>query len=428
MYLTAQPAATRLPPSKRMVIIVSLDGLPAYALEDPRYPMSTLRRLLREGASVARMRTTNPAFTWPSHTSMLTGLWPASHGVLYNGLPVRSQADSKEPVRIEPHSDKLELVQATTLYDLAHQAGLTVGHVDWVAIEHAPTVDWEFTEWANPTGPIEKEMIAAGKVAPEDLNGFDKRSMTLRDQIWTAAALDIIQKHKPNLMLFHPLNLDHTHHRYGAMSEASETAAAFEDDRLKELLNAVESSDLRGRTTVIVLSDHGFKNPTKTIRPNVVLESAGIRCAFAVPEGGTAQIYITEPARRDELIPQVKAALSKVEGVAKIMDRTDYPAMGLPDPLKNPRMGDLFVAAKEGYAFGAGSEGQPVVSGAAYGSHGYLNTDPDMDAIFVAWGYGVRAGARLDKAAVVDVGPTIAKLLGLQMGKVDGHALTELLH
>ncbi|HXS95003.1 MAG TPA: ectonucleotide pyrophosphatase/phosphodiesterase [Candidatus Limnocylindrales bacterium] len=426
MYLWAQPAPAPIPASQRMVIIVSLDGLPAYALEDPRYPMPTLRRLIREGASVERVTTTNPAFTWPSHTSMLTGLWPAKHGVLYNGLPVRS-ADSKEPVRIEPHSDKSVLVQATTLYDLAHQAGLTVGHVDWVAIEHAPTVDWEFTEWGNPSGPIEKDLIAAGKLKPADLAGFDKRSMTLRDQVWTAAALDIICKHKPNLMLFHPLNLDHTHHRYGAMSEASETAAAFEDDRLKEILDTVEASDLRDRTTLIVLSDHGFKNPTKTIRPNVVLKAAGIQGAFAVPEGGSAQIYITDPARRDELIPKVKAALANAEGIAKIMDRTDYPALGLPDPLKNPRMGDLFVAAKDGYAFGAGSEGEPVVTSAPYGSHGYLNTDPDMDAIFVAWGYGIRRGAHLDRAAVVDVGPTVAALLGLKMGKIDGHCLTALL-
>src|ERR1051326_6397745 len=110
MCVLAQPAPAPIPPSQRMVVIVSLDGLPAYALEDPRYPMPTLRRLLREGASVERVRTTNPAFTWPSHTSMMAGLWRGSHGGLYNGLPVRSQ-DPKEPVRIEPHSDKSVLVQ-----------------------------------------------------------------------------------------------------------------------------------------------------------------------------------------------------------------------------------------------------------------------------------------------------------------------------
>jgi predicted AlkP superfamily pyrophosphatase or phosphodiesterase len=419
------PAAP-VAPADRMIIVMSIDGLPAYALEDAKYPMPTLRRLMREGASVQRMRTTNPAFTWPSHTSMMTGVWPAKHGVLYNGLPVRD-ASAKEPVRIEPHSDKSVLVQYPTLYDMAHKAGLTVGHVDWVAIEHAPTVNWEFSEWGNPAGAIEKELISAGRITAADVREFDKGNMTWRDQIWTDAALDMIRNHRPNLMLFHPLNLDHTHHRYGARTEASQVAAAFEDDQLKKIVDLIESTGLRERTTVVVVSDHGFKNPSKTIRPNAVLRSAGIHCAYVVPEGGTAQVYITEPSRRDELIPQVKSALSKVEGIAGVLDRTDFPAMGLPDPLKNPRMGDLVLAAKDGYAFGAAAEGETVVSGAPYGSHGYLNSDPDMDAILVAWGSGIRAGAHLDRAAVVDVGPTIAALLGLKMDNIDGRVLRELL-
>ena len=34
----------------RVVVVISLDGFPAYALKDPRLPIPTLRRLAREGA------------------------------------------------------------------------------------------------------------------------------------------------------------------------------------------------------------------------------------------------------------------------------------------------------------------------------------------------------------------------------------------
>jgi predicted AlkP superfamily pyrophosphatase or phosphodiesterase len=417
-------------PRDRMIIVVSLDGLPAYALEDPKLPMPTLRRLMREGASATRMTTTNPAFTWPSHTSMMTGLWPARHGVLYNGLPVRHGADAKEPVVIEPRSPKTELVQATTVYDLAHQAGLKIGHADWVAIENAPTVDWAFQEWPSLTGEIEKEMIAAGEVTPKDIEEFTKSNMTFRDRIWTAAAVRMIRTRKPNLLLFHPLDVDVTHHKYGARTAASEVAVAFADDRLKEIVDAVNASGMRERTTIFVVSDHGFKSTAKNIRPNAALRAAGICCAYTVPEGGSAQVYITDPSRRAGLLPELKKLLSSIEGVAAVIDRDSYAALGLPDPLKNPRMGDLVLTARDGYAFGGAAEGAVVVDnapGSYIGYHGYPNSDPDMDAILVAWGYGIRPGVRLDRIRVVDIAPTLAKLLGLEMGNVDGRVLTEIL-
>ncbi|HPT28304.1 MAG TPA: alkaline phosphatase family protein [Bryobacteraceae bacterium] len=78
--------------SDRRVIVVSLDGLPAYALEDPNLPMPALRRLIKEGASAARMTTVNPTVTWPNHTAMSTGVYPGEHGVYVNGTIPRGDA------------------------------------------------------------------------------------------------------------------------------------------------------------------------------------------------------------------------------------------------------------------------------------------------------------------------------------------------
>jgi len=61
------------------------------------------------------------------------------------------------------------------------------------------------------------------------------------------------------------------------------------------------------------------------------------------------------------------------------------------------------------------------------GGHGYASSDPEMDAIFIASGYGIRKGAVLDRVRNVDVAPTLAALLGVEMGKVDGRILREIL-
>jgi hypothetical protein len=110
-----------------------------------------------------------------------------------------------------------------------------------------------------------------------------------------------------------------------------------------------------------------------------------------------------------------------VEGIDKIIGPDGFAALGLPQPSRDPQMYQLLLTARDGYSF-SGATGGPVTSEVPQqaGSHGYLASDPDMDAIFIASGYGVRAGAKLDKIANIDVGPTIAKLLGVPLPSAIG--------
>src|SRR5215475_11452831 len=70
----------------RTVVVISLDGFPAYALDDPRLPIPTLRKLASEGVIAKSMQPVNPTVTWPNHTAIATGVEPTEHKVLYNGL------------------------------------------------------------------------------------------------------------------------------------------------------------------------------------------------------------------------------------------------------------------------------------------------------------------------------------------------------
>ena len=91
------PAFAQAPVKERMVAVISLDGFPAYALDDPRLPIPTLRRLMQNGAS-ARMTTVNPTVTWPNHTTMVTGVRADEHGLLTNGTI--SQTGAWPPVKV----------------------------------------------------------------------------------------------------------------------------------------------------------------------------------------------------------------------------------------------------------------------------------------------------------------------------------------
>jgi predicted AlkP superfamily pyrophosphatase or phosphodiesterase len=296
--------------------------------------------------------------------------------------------------------------------------------VDWVAINNAPTITWAFSEWASPDGPLEREMIARGALTTNEVQDFTKDNIVWRDQVWTKAASYLIREHKPNLLLFHLLTLDATHHRYGPKNLAANTAMAFLDSCVAQLVTAVQQAGMMERTTFLVASDHGFKGYTNEIRTLVALGGAGLsNAAYVLPEGGTGFLYLNS-RNSTEVTQQVIELMKSTEGIADVIAPDRFGTLGLPMPAKDPQMFDLLLTAKPGYSF-SGAAGGAVTAAVPQqaGSHGYLASDPDLDAIFIASGYGVKPGARLSEVRSIDLAPTIAKLMGVSLPNVKGKLL-----
>ena len=434
--LAAAPEFPQAQVSSRHVVLISLDGFPSWALEDPYLPVPTLRRLAARGAVARSMRPVNPTVTWPNHTTLITGVTPAKHGVLFNGLLKR---DPGVPPRVEPWLPRDEMVRVKTLYDVAHARGMTTAQVDWVAIQAAPTLTWEFPERPAPDGPIAQELVKAGVLSQAELETFATRNIIWRDHIWTQAAAHIIRQHKPNLMMYHLLNLDSTQHRYGPRTPAAMTTMAHLDAQVAEIVNAVEQAGLTARTTFLVVSDHGFKVVKRQIRLNAAFLKAGLLKvqdgkivqaeAYVVPEGGSAIVYLTVPDPTGDILARARKAMAGIEGIDAVIEPSDYGRLGLPLPSVNDQMGVLFVTPKNDYAFAAPADGDVVVDAieGSLGAHGYPSTDPDLSALFIASGVGIVPGVKLDVINNVDVAPTMAELLGLTLENVDGRVLKEIL-
>ncbi|MGD1103510.1 MAG: ectonucleotide pyrophosphatase/phosphodiesterase, partial [Terriglobia bacterium] len=274
-------AASQLPAARsthgasdRHVIVVSLDGFPAYMLQDPKLPLPVLRRLIREGGVADGMKPVNPTVTWPNHTAMVTGVNSARNGVICNGLPVRV-GDGK-PIRVEPWTDQKVLVQARTVYEAAHEAGLTTAEVDWVAIYRSAAVDWSFAERPHVDGTVEREMAQQGLISEDDILSFAKSPITWMDDMWMRAAVYILERHRPNLLLVHLLTPDSVQYEYGARSLAAQTSLILADRQLQQILDAVERAGIQKQTTLLVVSDHGFTTFQHVISPNALLRQKGL--------------------------------------------------------------------------------------------------------------------------------------------------------
>ena len=94
------------------VLIISIDGLRPDVLLRADAPR--LHKLCDEGTFTFWARSTPASITLPTHVSMLTGVTPEKHAILWNAdLPLR------EPV----------YPSAPTIFELAHKAGISTAMV-----------------------------------------------------------------------------------------------------------------------------------------------------------------------------------------------------------------------------------------------------------------------------------------------------------
>lgn len=406
-----------------IVVLMTIDGFPARALKDPRLPMPTLRRMIAEGAHAEAMVPVNPTVTWPNHTALITGVNASEHHVMANGR-IEFPIPGGPPV-VKPWVPKNELVNARTLYEAAAEKGMTTGQVDWVAIYGAKEVRWQFAEKPAIESPIAQDLIRQRLVTQEQIEHFNGSSPAWRDEVWTDAAIDILVHHTPNLLLFHLLQTDTLQHQYGPMTSAAFAAYAYADTQLTRLVEAARAAGLLDRITFIVASDHGFGSVKHAIRPNTVLAQRGILTkqngkytgdAWFLAEGGEASLYIRDEKLRATLLPELRSYFAAMPGVDGAYTSDDAKSLGLPAVGTTDQAPDLYLTAKPDYAFWAGEDG-PLTQDVhpLAGSHGYSNSDPEMQALFVAAGAHVRAGVDLGSISNLRVAPTIAKLLGISL-------------
>jgi predicted AlkP superfamily pyrophosphatase or phosphodiesterase len=426
-------------------VLVSVDGMSASYLRDPRAKMPRLRAIAERGAVATGMRASFPSVTWPSHTSIITGSYPARHGVIGNSVWNRRTGRAVQYIG-DPTLTKAEAIRTPTLYDIAHRAGLSTASVIWPCSNGADTLDFVIPDSNKPelharyTTPGFAAELAKAKIDISELGawGWNKQRSTQRDIIYTQVALHLLKKHRINLLLVHLITPDGVEHTYGPDTPQAFQAVGESDQRLGEIWDALQRPPFAGRSALFVVSDHGFAPYRKQIRPNVILQQMGLievddkgkvakRSAWCVGQGGSAFIYLLEKQGRAATSQRVAQRLAKTEGVTSVLTPKEFKRLGIPVPRDNAEAPDLVLTTGPGYSYANNVAGEAVVDvGASKGSHGHDPRPDYMHATFVAAGAGIKSGVKLKTINNVDVAPTIARLLGLQF-EADGRVLDQML-
>ena len=120
--------------AQQPLLVISVDGLDERYLDGSAVKIPHIRKLLREGQWSQGVTGVVPTITWPSHTTMITGVVPEVHGILNNRLPGGDYPWS------------VKLLRSRTLLDAAHAAGRKTAAVTWTVTVDAP-VDFNLPEY-----------------------------------------------------------------------------------------------------------------------------------------------------------------------------------------------------------------------------------------------------------------------------------------
>jgi predicted AlkP superfamily pyrophosphatase or phosphodiesterase len=211
------------------------------------------------------------------------------------------------------------------------------------------------------------------------------------------------------------------------------------DAQLAQILQPIEARGPfeKTRTTVIVLGDHGFYDYDKVIHLNVLFAAEGwLRVedqktgkiapdwrVITHPSGGTAAIYSRDP----KLGPKIISLLRKnARGAYRVIDRRELDKLGaFPGAVCAVDLATTSPGADgkpgPGYSMGKEAQGTLLVpADHVRGNHGPMPTDPRLRTGFITVGPGIAPGTKLGLVKLIDVAPTVAKILKVELKGVEG--------
>ena len=421
-----------------VLILVSVDGMkPEYVThaEEHGAKVPNLRRMMAEGMYAEGVQGVIPTVTYPSHTTLITGVWPAKHGIyanlLFDPLDKGHQAWYW-------YSEDLKV---PTLYDAAREAGRTTATIQW-PVTIGANVTWDIPEVWRAGDENDQKLVRAVST-PGLLPEAEKEigepyvggivTTAEADEVRAKYAEWIIEKKKPALLLLHLSALDHTEHQTAPFSEEALAVIEREDAAIGKL-RATAERVFPGRVIFCVASDHGFVKVEKQVSLAAAFVQAGLISvdakgnakdwkAFPWTTGGSAAIVLKDP--KDAAVAEEVRALLKnlasdpANGIDRVLEAEDLHARG------GYPTASFFVGLKPGWRNSYSLAGPIVDSVKVGGTHGQLNDLPEMRSSFFVVGGSVPKNKNLGVIDMRDIAPTLAKLAGLSLPTADGKSLLQ---
>lgn len=365
------------------VVLVSLDGFRYDYIK--KYNATNMAKIAKKGVQVKRLVPSNPTKTFPNHYTLATGLYPDNHGIIGNAF-YAPDLKKEYAIRNRTAVENGNFYKGEPIWNTAKKAGLKTASYFWVGTE-AKINGMQPDIWKRYDGKVT----------------FEQRIDSVMQ--W----LKLPEKQRPRLITLYYDEPDSSGHRFGPDSKEVEEQVRYVDKKIGDLYKRLMKLPFAENISFIVLSDHGMRSISKD--KQIIL-------ADHINKNQVVGVYGSNPVYTIKVKPgKQKEVYKKLKKVKKIHV---YKRNNAPKKYKfanNIRTNDLIIVGKKGYSVFATHAGGRYFGG----THGYLNSDKQMSAIFLATGKGLKRNYTKRKINNVDVYNLIAHLLEITPAKNDGN-------
>lgn len=422
------------------VLMISVDGLrPGDVIDAEKRGLKipNLRRFLSEGSHASGVAGVLPTLTYPSHTTLITGVSPDRHGIVNN--------TSFDPKGINQTGWYWYArdIKVPTLWDAAAKAGLSVANVFWPVSVGASSVRWNLPQYWRTGHPDDLSLMRAlatpglvdrleGEVGTPYAQGIDESIEA--DENRGTFAVQLIRSQKPDFATVYLTGLDHQQHESGP--DTPEAHAVLE--RIDAIIGKLVAAEraIHPDAVIALVSDHGFAPTTVEIdlfrafidEKLISLDADGKIAdwqAMPWPSGGSVAIMLAKPDD-GALLARVGALLDRLRAdpamhIASVLQKPDIAAMH-----GNPQA-SFYVDMAAGAMSGSykGPTAALVRPSRSKGMHGYLPASPFMRSTFMIMGPKIARGRDLGEIDMRAIAPTLARIMNVPFPSAAVPALKE---
>ena len=403
------------------VLLISIDGLLPSTYTRPGPPDAPALRALAAGGSAADgVIGVTPTVTYPSHTTAITGVTPAIHGIVDNRI-------------VDPEGRSrggwfwyAREIQVPTLIGAARARNLVTAAINWPVtvggdahylvpeFERSPHAEGRLMlEAISTPGLLRAVEIARGRPLPWP---FD-------DEARTDITRHVLETHRPHLTVVHLLAVDGAQHNHGPGSPEAVRAVESADRQVARIVETLDASGMRENTLIAVVSDHGFLPYQRVLRPNAMFKQEGLLRvnasgtivdwqAYFHSSGGGGFVYLknaSDGAVRD----RVARLLSKLKDAPDGAIENLWSAADLAGQGAHPHAA-FGLDVKNGWYTGSEHDTLVTSTEGTRGGHGFAPARPELHASLILNGRGVPR-RNLGVVRMTQIAPTIAKVLDVTL-------------
>jgi phosphoglycerol transferase MdoB-like AlkP superfamily enzyme len=298
------------------------------------------------------------------------------------------------------------------------------------------------------------EMPSAGMLVPACLNGHELPADVLADPalsmssqnngddsrfVFNAARI-LFEKYEPRARLINLPETDSIGHKTGGINAPEEIRPVMTaiDAGLGELIAAYKKAGIFEKTLWVITADHGMTPNTISVDGQAISQSSSLICPRCKVNGSTQ--FLGRPELAMQVAEQV--ANAEITGVTGVYARVkkegvyQYQAAQKTSEILDPDLNEAYLYLLSTFA-GPNSPDIAIASNTNIlgandaaskgGKHSAMNwADQHIPLLFS--GPGVTGGkTSTSPARLADILPTIAQLMALNSGKMDGIVLSDAL-